>query len=272
MESREDEFAPFLSFGEGDEEEASRPSRPPRAAQHCLDARERCGASRCRSQDKDYDDYLRRMRREGEWAGQPELLAAAQALRVDIVVHQYDAPNYRIEARRDVVEIGPRLARERRGHAQCGAEEYLSEVHVSYHDGEHYNSVRPLAGGNGATPSRGRGREGAAEGDEAAEHVSALTLGEAGETRGEGDCEGGGGEEGDGVGGGAAGEDADECAGGVGSGRKKGKRDKKAEKQARAMARRQAAALAAGGARTDEDGADEDQAGPVSGRDQTITL
>ena len=47
------------------------------------------------------------MRREGEWAGQPELLAAAQALRVDIVVHQYDAPNYRIEARRDWREIGP---------------------------------------------------------------------------------------------------------------------------------------------------------------------
>ena len=144
-------------------------------------------------------------------------------------------------------------------------------IHISRHDGEHYNSVKPLNGGNGATPSSSRGREGAAEGDAAAEHVSALTLGEADETRGEGDGEGGGGEEGDGVGGGVARRDADECADGVGSGRKKGKRDKKAEKQARAMARRQAAALAAGGARTDADGADEDQASPASGRD-TITL
>ena len=50
MEEHEDDFAPFLTFGEGDEED-----------------------------DANYEAYLCRMRQDGEWAGQPELLAAAQA-------------------------------------------------------------------------------------------------------------------------------------------------------------------------------------------------
>lgn len=93
MEAHEDDFAPFLTFGEGDEED-----------------------------DKDFEEYTSRMRRDGEWAGQPELLAASQALGVHIVVHQLDAPGYKISS-------------ERPG-APC--------IHVSYHDGEHYNSVHPL--------------------------------------------------------------------------------------------------------------------------------
>ena len=52
----EDEFSPFLSFGEGDEEE-----------------------------DKDFESYIERMRTDSEWAGQVELIAAAQALAVHIV-------------------------------------------------------------------------------------------------------------------------------------------------------------------------------------------
>lgn len=59
MESHEETFVPFLTFGEGDEED-----------------------------DADYEAYVERMRRDGEWAGQPELLAAAHALKVDLIVHQ----------------------------------------------------------------------------------------------------------------------------------------------------------------------------------------
>ena len=56
VENHEEEFAPFLSFGEGDEEE-----------------------------DKDFEAYIERMKTDSEWAGQVELIAAAQALKVHIV-------------------------------------------------------------------------------------------------------------------------------------------------------------------------------------------
>ena len=45
IEAHEDDFAPFMSFGESEEEE-----------------------------DKDYEAYVARMRTDGEWAGQVELL------------------------------------------------------------------------------------------------------------------------------------------------------------------------------------------------------
>jgi len=109
MEEHADDYTPFLTFGEGDEEE-----------------------------DEDYPSYLARMRREGEWAGQPELLAASQALQVDIVIHQYEAPTYRIEC------------------SSCGKGPSKGSacIHLSYHDGEHYNSVRSLTSSNAATGGR----------------------------------------------------------------------------------------------------------------------
>ncbi|KAL1511083.1 hypothetical protein AB1Y20_005906 [Prymnesium parvum] len=94
MEAHEDDYAPFLTFGEGDEED-----------------------------DRDFHEYTARMRRDGEWAGQPELLAAARALDVDIVVHQHEMPSYRLSCGK--------------AHARC--------IHLSYHNGEHYNSVHPLS-------------------------------------------------------------------------------------------------------------------------------
>ena len=104
VERHEDEFAPFMSFGESEEEE-----------------------------DADFCAYLERMKSDGEWAGQVELIAASQALNVNIVVHQFDNPTYRIESRSSS------------GRAR--------DVHVSYHDGEHYNSVRPI-GSRGAAGHR----------------------------------------------------------------------------------------------------------------------
>ena len=107
VESHEDDFAPFMSFGESEEEE-----------------------------DKDFEAYVARLRTDGEWAGQVELIAAAQALSVHIVVHQLEHPSYRIESQ------------------QAAAAAAAGDIHLSYHDGEHYNSVRPLGG---RAASRGRG-------------------------------------------------------------------------------------------------------------------
>ena len=150
------------------------------------------------SQDKDFDAYVERLKTDGEWAGQVELIAAAQvtspktsarvrsdaaqstpppppplhpslysaarlqsreharwqALGVHIVVHQYEHPSYRIECRADASG---------NGRAKAGATKPPPrDIHLSYHDGEHYNSVHPLngrgsggAGGSGISSSRG---------------------------------------------------------------------------------------------------------------------
>lgn len=96
VEKNAPDFEPFFSFGEGDDEE-----------------------------DANFGEYVERMRRDGEWAGQPELLAAARALNVHIMVHQFKMPAYRIDAPKPDAQI----------------------IHVSYHDGDHYNSVRDPAAG-----------------------------------------------------------------------------------------------------------------------------
>jgi OTU domain-containing protein 3 len=55
-------------------------------------------------------------------AGQPELQAMATVGQVDIMVHQFEAPSY--------VVSGSATGK---------------MIHVSYHDGQHYNSVHPTA-------------------------------------------------------------------------------------------------------------------------------
>eukprot|EP00966_Prymnesium_polylepis_P126763 2931529-Prymnesium_polylepis.1 len=131
MEANADNYTPFLTFGEGDEEddkdfEEARRRRPPRSA--CVSTAPRCRGRThtliapslvAHSQISLFrlralrTQYTARMRRDGEWAGQPELLAAVHALAVDIVVHQFELPSYRITC-------------EAQG-ARC--------IHVSYHDG-----------------------------------------------------------------------------------------------------------------------------------------
>lgn len=107
VEAHEDEFSPFMSFGESEEEE-----------------------------DKDFASYCSRMRSDGEWAGQVELIAAAQALRMHIVVHQHEHPTYRIECQ---AKSGRSSKKE-----SSGKKAEPREIHLSYHDGEHYNSVHVM--------------------------------------------------------------------------------------------------------------------------------
>eukprot|EP00041_Stephanoeca_diplocostata_P034025 m.1140725 g.1140725 ORF g.1140725 m.1140725 type:complete len:431 (-) comp24448_c3_seq2:2674-3966(-) len=72
-------------------------------------------------EEESFEKYLRTMREDGEWAGQPELMALAWSQHVNIMVYQLDQPAYRIE---------------------CPAASGTPPViNVSYHDGLHYNSV-----------------------------------------------------------------------------------------------------------------------------------
>lgn len=70
--------------------------------------------------DEDWDDYLARLGRDGEWGGNLELVAAANLRSVNVVVHQLEAPKFEI----------------------CADGEAERTVHLSYHGEAHYNSVR----------------------------------------------------------------------------------------------------------------------------------
>jgi len=64
--------------------------------------------------------YVERMRSPGNWGSQLELMAICQTFGVNVIVHQVGSPSYEME-------FSPADAR-------C--------LQLSYHDGEHYNSVR----------------------------------------------------------------------------------------------------------------------------------
>ena len=71
--------------------------------------------------DEKPEDYFPRMRKEGEWGGQPELCAASRCFEVNIVIHQLDAPRLEISYNAKAPTI-----------------------HLSFHGEAHYNSVRAL--------------------------------------------------------------------------------------------------------------------------------
>ncbi|CDF36515.1 unnamed protein product [Chondrus crispus] len=74
--------------------------------------------------EQSFDDYVADMRTDGVWADNLELQAVSMAYDVNIRVHQSGKPSYDI----------------RNHHAKNA-----KVIHLSYHFGEHYASVRPLA-------------------------------------------------------------------------------------------------------------------------------
>ncbi|WIA18597.1 hypothetical protein OEZ85_010037 [Tetradesmus obliquus] len=70
--------------------------------------------------DQSFAGYIARMKKEGTWAGHMELQAASLLLQANIAVFQAGQPRWSITN----FPPGSRL------------------LHLSYHDGEHYNSVR----------------------------------------------------------------------------------------------------------------------------------
>ncbi|KAF6262774.1 hypothetical protein COO60DRAFT_1699091 [Scenedesmus sp. NREL 46B-D3] len=70
--------------------------------------------------DQSFQGYASRMSKEGTWAGHMELQAASLLLQANIAVYQAGQPRWSVTN----FPAGSRL------------------LHLSYHDGEHYNSVR----------------------------------------------------------------------------------------------------------------------------------
>jgi len=71
--------------------------------------------------DVPFEKYVAQMAKNGTWGGNIELQAMSLAFNVNITIHQLDLPRW------EVNNFG-NTAR---------------NIHVSYHDGEHYNSIRP---------------------------------------------------------------------------------------------------------------------------------
>jgi len=71
--------------------------------------------------DQVFEIYCEQMKEDGTWAGNMELQAASLVLRVNIYIHQAGRPAWRI---------------------QNFTEREVRTVHLSYHDGDHYNSLR----------------------------------------------------------------------------------------------------------------------------------
>uniref|UniRef100_A0A2N9FE21 OTU domain-containing protein n=1 Tax=Fagus sylvatica TaxID=28930 RepID=A0A2N9FE21_FAGSY len=71
--------------------------------------------------DVPFDEYCQSMEKDGTWAGNMELQAASLVTHTNICIHRNMSPRWYI---RNFGERGARM------------------VHLSYHDDEHYNSVR----------------------------------------------------------------------------------------------------------------------------------
>eukprot|EP01102_Stenamoeba_stenopodia_P009749 TRINITY_DN2887_c0_g1_i1.p1 TRINITY_DN2887_c0_g1~~TRINITY_DN2887_c0_g1_i1.p1 ORF type:complete len:458 (+),score=135.73 TRINITY_DN2887_c0_g1_i1:165-1538(+) len=84
--------------------------------------------------DMSFDAYCKQMSTLGTWGGNIELQAASLALQVNITVHQLDHPQWQI------VNF---------------FEGSYPMINLSYHDGQHYNSLRPFVRMPEAKPSAG---------------------------------------------------------------------------------------------------------------------
>jgi hypothetical protein len=76
------------------------------------------------TEEQSFDDYCKEMSEDGEWGGNAELQAMSLGFRVNIVIHQLDKPRWEV--------VNWPLSQK--------------TIHLSYHNGEHYSSVRPREG------------------------------------------------------------------------------------------------------------------------------
>jgi len=70
--------------------------------------------------DETLEEYREKISQDGEWGGNLELIALSRRLCIDIIVHQYNRPRFEIHYEGSPVQT----------------------IHISYHEGDHYNSIR----------------------------------------------------------------------------------------------------------------------------------
>jgi OTU domain-containing protein 3 len=94
------------------------------------------------TEEQSFEDYCLEMAQDGEWGGNAELQAMSLGFMVNIVIHQLDKPRWEVSTIRkdvfffctfDLLQIVNWPATQK-------------TIHLSYHNGEHYSSVRPRDG------------------------------------------------------------------------------------------------------------------------------
>ncbi|KDD76319.1 hypothetical protein H632_c270p1 [Helicosporidium sp. ATCC 50920] len=98
------------------------------------------------AEDEPWEEYLSRMGRDGVWGGHLELQAASCALRRNIQVHQLGQAVWQVTNAPDEAQGG------------------MPPLRLSYHDGEHYNSVQVCEGRAGVGGEREEEPQAAAKG------------------------------------------------------------------------------------------------------------
>jgi len=81
--------------------------------------------------DEPFEEYLVRMRRNATWGGHLEIQACSMLYQVNVVIHQLNQPRWEISY-------------------QDGRP--TKTIHLSYHQGEHYSSVRMIGDNSRGTP------------------------------------------------------------------------------------------------------------------------
>ena len=81
-----------------------------------------------------FDRHLELMEEDGTYAGNDVLVAFARAHQVTIAIHQLNEPLWQIHGSPN-------------GETKCD-----TELHISYHNGDHYNSIRRKGQGNVLSP------------------------------------------------------------------------------------------------------------------------
>ena len=84
--------------------------------------------------DISFDSHLASLAENGTFGGNDSIVAFARLHDLTIVIHQLNKPLWQI-------------------HGGVGGKPGAQEVHISYHNGDHYNSVRRM-GDQGNTPAR----------------------------------------------------------------------------------------------------------------------
>ena len=84
--------------------------------------------------DISFDNHLASLAENGTFGGNDSIVAFARLHDVTVVIHQLNKPLWQI-------------------HGGVGGSPGTQEVHISYHNGDHYNSVRRM-GDHGNTPAR----------------------------------------------------------------------------------------------------------------------
>jgi len=82
-----------------------------------------------------FEDHLRNLSELGTFGGNDSIVAFARLHRVTVVIHQVNKPLWQI-------------------HGSSSGTPCDREIHISYHNGDHYNSVRRAGDRNTETPAR----------------------------------------------------------------------------------------------------------------------